>query len=65
MKKARPEALFAPSSKPRAVLSARYPSKGAARPQLRNFGEQPKGEVRRIHLMRLYEKGASGGNSLL
>jgi hypothetical protein len=41
MKKTRPEALFAPSLKPRAGFSTRHPSKDAAQPQLRNFGEFP------------------------
>jgi hypothetical protein len=31
--------LYLPPPKPRAVLSARHASKGAARPQLRNFEE--------------------------
>ena len=41
MKKTRPEALFTPSSKPRAGFSARHPSKDAVQPQLRNFREFP------------------------
>jgi hypothetical protein len=41
MKKTRPEALFAPSLKPRAGFSTRHPSKDAAQPQLRNFAEYP------------------------
>ena len=41
MKKTRPEALFIPPPKPRAVLSAMHPSKDASRAQLRNFAESP------------------------